>query len=261
MTYVLYRREIFNTVTTRILTLGVGSSMEKHRNTRKFPVVNASKSIELGSNNRSLKIERKKPVTLIMLSGGVDSTYQLVKFLRETDDDIVVHHVHIINAERRHVVEAQRCELIVNFCCQKYRRVFYAQTAVDRRGMPFFGFDMVTIGFEAGIAAHSYFLAHGRPVTRWVAGSCEEEGGNPDRLPHVINAVAANCFPTQPPVMHRPEPIRKVDEFRYLDPELRSLVWTCRTPVWTDNGFTECGVCHTCKLMTEVKREYSARPT
>lgn len=39
---------------------------------------------------------------LVLCSGGIDSTYQLVKMMRETDDIIVVHRVHMINPEGRH---------------------------------------------------------------------------------------------------------------------------------------------------------------
>ena len=39
--------------------------------------------------------------TLVMLSGGVDSVYRLVKLLRETDDEVLAHHVHLVNIEQR----------------------------------------------------------------------------------------------------------------------------------------------------------------
>jgi len=202
-----------------------------------------------------LVLERRKPVTLIMFSGGVDSTYLLVKFLKETDDEIIVHHVHLLNAEERHVAEARQCRMIVAFCRQHYRPFRYTESAIDHRGLAFFGFDMVTVGFEAGIVAHGFFTEHKRGVTRWLAGHCEEEGSNPERLPHVLACVAANCFPWEPPEFHRHKAIRKADEYRYLDPELRKLVWTCRTPVKQETRFMECGTCKTCQLMSSVRRE------
>ena len=205
-----------------------------------------------------LVLERRKPVTLVMFSGGVDSTYLLVKFLKETDDEIIVHHVHLLNVEERHVVEARQCRAIVSYCRKHYRPFRYTESAIDHRGLAFFGFDMVTVGFEAGIVAHGFYLENKRRVTRWLAGHCEEEGANPERLPHVLACVAANCFPGEPPEFHRHKAIRKVDEYRYLDPDLRKLVWTCRTPVKHEARFMECGACKTCQLMAEVRRECTA---
>ena len=44
--------------------------------------------------------------SLILFSGGVDSTYVLAQKLRETDEIIIAHHIHLVNSEQRHKAEA-----------------------------------------------------------------------------------------------------------------------------------------------------------
>ena len=36
---------------------------------------------------------------LVMFSGGIDSTHSLVELLRETDDEVLVHHIHLVNVD------------------------------------------------------------------------------------------------------------------------------------------------------------------
>lgn len=218
-----------------------------------------SPSLEVSGAEGKLVIGRRKPVTLIMFSGGVDSTYQLVKFLKETDDEILAHHVHFLNVEGRHQAEARRCREIVRFCRKEYRDFRYSETAIDHRGMPFYGYDIIAAGFEAGIVSHGYFMEHKRMVTRWLAGHCLEEKSSPERLPHVLACVAANCFPLSPPEFLRVKAVSKLEELNYLDPQLHRMMWTCRTPIRADNGFEECGVCQTCKVMVDVRRQYVSK--
>ena len=39
--------------------------------------------------------------TLVMFSGGIDSTAMLVKLLTQDADELRVHHVHLVNREGR----------------------------------------------------------------------------------------------------------------------------------------------------------------
>jgi 7-cyano-7-deazaguanine synthase in queuosine biosynthesis len=43
--------------------------------------------------------------TLVMFSGGLDSTAMLVKLLEESADELRVHHVRMVNKERRDLAE------------------------------------------------------------------------------------------------------------------------------------------------------------
>jgi hypothetical protein len=203
--------------------------------------------------------ETEKPrrrATLVMFSAGIDSTYTLVKLLQETDDDIYVHHVHMVNAEKRHEIEAKRSRAIAEHCMKTIRKFNYSETSIDHRNMRWFGYDIISVGFEAGIVAHSFHMARKRPMDRWTIGTCEEEGHNEERFAHVLAACAANCYPTSPPEFFLLPLIPKAAEIAYLPREIADLCWTCRRPMrGADGKPTECGTCKTCKLMLKVRGE------
>lgn len=189
-----------------------------------------------------------------MFSSGVDSTYTLVKLLRETDDTIYAHHIHMINQENRHEVEAARSRAIVQWCSENIRKVNYSESSIDHRQTLWFGFDIMAVGFEAGIIAHSYQLARGRPLDRWTIGTCLEEGHDQKRFAHVEACVAANSYPHTPPPFFLYPLIPKVEEMAYLPPEVLDLCWTCRRPVLVKGEVPqECGTCMTCNLMAKIR--------
>lgn len=191
--------------------------------------------------------------TLLMLSGGIDSTYALHRLLTRTDDSVLAHHVHFVNEEGRHEVEGERCRAIVAWCQENLRAFRYSESLLDHRGLAFFGYDMVGVGFEAGLVSHAHFLSEGRMPDRWTIGTCLEEGHNEARFRHVEACVAANCWPEAPPPFFLPPLVSKRDELLALPQALRDFAWTCRRPVMTEDGPRECGTCKTCRLMAEVR--------
>lgn len=217
------------------------------------PTVSVNTTLSADTTKSSLIVGRRRRVTIVMFSGGIDSTYTLVRMLRETNDQIVVHHIHFINNEDRYRIEAERARKIVDYCQAKYRPFTYSESALDHRCFRFYGYDMVGVGFEAGLVAHSYQLQYGRIPDRWTIGSCVEEGRNPTRWPHVLACVAANCWPHQPPEYFGFPVPRKADEIAYLPDEILDLSWTCRRPVWKDGRAEECGTCKTCQTMEAIR--------
>lgn len=203
-----------------------------------------------------LRLEPKNKVTIVMLSGGVDSVYVLAKLLKETDDLILAHHIHLVNAEGRYKVEADRCRKIVAWCRENIRKFEYSESAIDHRGLARKGFDIIAVAFEAGIVGRSYFQKFETRADRWIFGLCREEEQDQNRRRHIINACNATSFPFPPPELYRLPVISKADQLKYMGKELADLCWTCRTPVWLENGgFEECGQCPTCKIMQRSRSE------
>ncbi|MEH6528132.1 MAG: hypothetical protein V7723_18855 [Sneathiella sp.] len=198
-------------------------------------------------------LKPKKPVSLVMLSSGLDSLYALVKILTETDDIVLVHHVHIINNENRHEIEATRTRQIVDWCQKKYRRFRYSESTINHTGFTGFGFDIMSVAFEAGMVCRSFYQANNYPVSKLLTGWCTEEEPYPGRAPHVKAVVAANSFPYEPPNFFFFDRVTKMEEARYLPPELVSLSWTCRQPVMLPDGdVEECGKCASCEIMQPI---------
>jgi len=191
----------------------------------------------------------KKKTTLVMLSGGVDSVYTLWALLAKTDDNIVVHHINFANPERRHVIEAERCRKIVNYLRQATREFEYSESTLDRRQLAFFGYDMISVGFEAGLVAHSHLLRTNTLVDRWVVGSCAEEGNWHSRFQHAQAGCVANCFPHPAPEVFSLPVVTKQEEIAAMPSELVALTWGCRRPIHTEAGYRPCGVCQTCRIL------------
>ncbi|MEM7652201.1 MAG: hypothetical protein AAF220_03375 [Pseudomonadota bacterium] len=199
--------------------------------------------------------EERQKITLMMLSGGFDSVYFLYKLLTETEDYIFAHHINLVNPEGRHREEQKACRAIVDWLRANVRQFEYGETTIMHEGLPVFGYDMVSVGFEAGVISHSIFGSFGRMPDRWIVGTCTEEGSNPERWVHVENCVAANCFPQKPPPFDSLPIVTKAEEIAALPPELRNLVWYCRRPVRDGDISRPCGKCTTC---ITVKEAYDA---
>ena len=65
-----------------------------------------------GDRGESCKRKQSRTIrSLVMWSGGLDSTYALARLLRESDDDVYAHHIHL-NALREDdgKSRSRRCE-------------------------------------------------------------------------------------------------------------------------------------------------------
>src|SRR3954451_22231548 len=61
--------------------------------------------------------------TLVMFSGGLDSTAMLVQLLTQSREELRVHHVRMENREQRAAAEQSAVERIVAWCASRYRPV------------------------------------------------------------------------------------------------------------------------------------------
>ena len=201
-----------------------------------------------------------------MLSGGLDSTYALSRLLAETDDEIVAHHIAMVNVEGRWQVEAERVPRILLVARRIWGRgVLLTRSRVDRRGLAFYGIDMMTVGFEAGLAAMAWaWRGDGRLPDRWTIGTCAEEGHNERRFVHVAACCRANCWPHEPPRFELLEPLKtKAEQLAWLPPEIAALTWSCRRPRPNPDAagktrWLECGQCKTCVQLAAARAALKA---
>ncbi len=189
---------------------------------------------------------RHRRVTLVMLSGGIDSVYTLWDSLANSDDEVLAHHVHLVNLEDRDVPEARACREVVGWLREHCRDFRYCESTVNRAQLSFFGYDMVTIGFEAGLAAQSFRYENNYPVDCWRVGSCQEEGGWAARWAHAERACEAASFPFEPPGYLDVPAIPKRMQVEAMPADLSRLTWGCRQPLWDNACPLPCGSCPTC---------------
>ena len=186
---------------------------------------------------------------LIMWSGGIDSTYVLAKALKDTDDEIFAHHIHLVNRENRHVEEKKAIIKLIPKL-HAIRGFRYTESVVDHSRLPDFPYDMAVVCFESGAIMKSLGLG-GVKVDEWGIGTNEEEGHWWERWNVISPATKAAywCDPKKIPGFEEPPPFKlhplvpKIEEIGFLNENGLLLdCWYCRTPV---NG-SDCGNCKAC---------------
>ncbi len=206
-------------------------------------------------------VRREKPgadpareTTLVMLSGGTDSVYFLYKILAETDHEVLVHHMHNLNRERRHDMERRSSERVLAYLREHTRPFAYSESTIDHRSFMNFGMDFFLAAFTAGFVARDYIASTGKLIKGWVSGVCAEDAEETEtRLRHLDELCAAACYPYAHPecVFMKPFPT-KAEEIAGMPAGLARLAWSCRRPVSTPSGVQACGECHTCKIITAL---------
>lgn len=198
------------------------------------------------------KVNMYPETVLVMLSGGIDSIYVLWDCLKNTDFNVVAHHINLANKEQRHIPESQASREVAAWCHEHIRGLKYTESDVNRSDFRFFGFDMFSVGFEAGLAAQHYRFENNHPVSFWQIGHCKEEDSWPGRWQYVENCLKAASFPFEAPVYREFEVVSKAEQVKRLPSELTSLSWGCRRPINNNGVFEPCRECQTCKDREQV---------
>lgn len=209
-----------------------------------------------------------KHATLVMHSGGIDSTAALWHVLNNADSygRIHVHHIHMQNIERRWEVEAMAVNAIYEYL-REHSPVKFATSestiAVPNFGMNFL-YDVEAIGFVSG-----YMTSRDASITKVVIGATGTDWGR-NSIPDTVERSKAmhNAF-------HRDEEdhsgtvkefphkhLTKQEVYDTLPPELARLTWSCRLPRFVDGKFIECGgVCKTCRgeLREVIRRAHGQK--
>ena len=182
-----------------------------------------------------------------MFSGGLDSTAMLVRLLAQTSDELRVHHIRLINREKRYAAEQRAVESIVAWCRARYRPFRYSESALDFSALEAIPIDYLSIAFVA------CQVAIDTPGCRRIAvGSlCTDTdiANRSARQKRVFDEMYA-CYrarklgePTVEwiyPVYDTPKAVLAAA----LPPELLDLTWSCRTPV---DDYKPCMTCKACR--------------
>ena len=188
--------------------------------------------------------------TLIMLSGGLDSTVALVKMLEETKDNIHVHHINYYNTENRAEAENIAISKIVPYC-QNIRSFKYSESTQDYRQLGL-SYDIHVTRFTAAQ------IARYGGIDRVVSGKCADDTNPLD----IANAIFNACLSGNPDgiVWYYPvEHMTKNDEKAYLTvnaPELLEYIHCCRKPIKVGDKWTNCNTCHTCRYAIDMEWQY-----
>src|SRR5262245_47388599 len=188
--------------------------------------------------------------TLVMFSGGLDSTAMLVKLLagpkEEMREELRVHHIHMVNREARDRAEQRAVEAIVAYCRAHYRPFRYSESALDFSGLEAIPIDYLSIAFVACQVAIDTPGCNRVAIGALAADT--DIANRSARQKRVFDELYA-CYRARKlgephvewtyPVFDTP----KAELAAGLPEGLLNLTWSCRRPV---EGFYPCGTCKAC---------------
>jgi 7-cyano-7-deazaguanine synthase in queuosine biosynthesis len=187
--------------------------------------------------------------TLVMFSGGLDSTAMLVKLLEETDDELRVHHIRMENREMRARAEGDAARRIVAWCRGRHRAFRYSESGLDFAGLEAIPIDYLSIAFVACQVAIDTPRCE-RIAVAALARDTDIENRSA-RQRRVFDALY-ECYRARKlgepavqwiyPVYHA----TKAELAARLAPELVELTWSCRRPLAVAGGWRACGACKAC---------------
>jgi 7-cyano-7-deazaguanine synthase in queuosine biosynthesis len=185
--------------------------------------------------------------TLVMFSGGLDSTAMLVKLLAESADELRVHHIRMVNKEGRDRAERRAVESIVSYCRARYRPFLDSESALDFSALEAIPIDYLSIAFVAcQVAIDTPGCSR---VAVGALASDTDIANRSARQKRVFDEMYA-CYRARKlgeahvewifPVYHTP----KAELAAALPQELLDLTWSCRRPL---EGFRPCLICKACR--------------
>jgi 7-cyano-7-deazaguanine synthase in queuosine biosynthesis len=210
------------------------------------------------------KTRQKTPRTLVMFSGGIDSTGALWYVLNHPEDfgEVHVHHVHIQNIEGRWQAEAQAVKAVLAYMRKHSSTPF--TTSESSINTPHFGgkflFDTEVTGFITG-----YMTSRDPSITKVIFGATGTDFARGVSAAVARGKAVHNAFHPKDKdhsasVKEYPmSKLTKEEVHKSLPPDLAVLTWSCRRPHYADGKPLECGRCKTCLLeLREISR--SAAP-
>jgi 7-cyano-7-deazaguanine synthase in queuosine biosynthesis len=196
--------------------------------------------------------------TLVMFSGGLDSTAMLVKLLAGSADELRVHHIRMINREKRDLAEQRAVEAIVAYCRAHYRAFRYSESGLDFTALEAIPIDYLSIAFVACQVAIDTPGCNRIAVGALAADT--DIANRSARQKRVFDAMY-ECYRARKlgepqvewtfPVLHTP----KAELAAGLPPELLDLTWSCRRPL---EGFRPCGSCKACLVRQGLRTPAAA---
>jgi 7-cyano-7-deazaguanine synthase in queuosine biosynthesis len=196
--------------------------------------------------------------TLVMFSGGLDSTAMLVKLLAESADELRVHHIRMVNKEGRDRAEQRAVEAIVAYCRGRYRPFRYSESALDFSGLDAIPIDYLSIAF---VACQVAIDTPGCDRVAVATLATDTDIANRSARQRRVFEEMYACYRARKlgeprvewsaPVFDLP----KAELAAALPPELLNLTWSCRRPV---DGLRPCGACKACRARRDLRTPSAA---
>lgn len=188
-----------------------------------------------------------KPDTLLMFSGGLDSTGAFWKLVQD-GKKVHVHHMNLKNIEKRAVAENQAVQKVLKYmggvAVFAYSESTHAYPCYNNK----FIWDADIASFVAGN------ICMAMPWIKEVALGMTASDTNPGLQDRIERANKIfNAFGTEAKKVYPVHGMTKQQIYDMIPSELRNCVWSCRTPVYQPNGrIMQCGRCQTCQEVQKL---------
>jgi 7-cyano-7-deazaguanine synthase in queuosine biosynthesis len=192
----------------------------------------------------------EQPTILAMYSGGLDSLGMIYRLLTDPEYSgysVHIHHVHNKNIENRYLAES----IIVKQATAELERLgfefMYSESEISS---PLYNqqflYDTDTMNFFAG-----YIASVNPTIVKAAFGmnAMDSNHGLEQRLKRAKQIFSA-FTPVEKiyPVLD----MNKSEIYASLPDSLRDLFWSCRTPIYTEDGIKSCKRCKSCKQIAEL---------
>lgn len=183
----------------------------------------------------------EKPTTLIMFSGGLDSTGVFWKLINGSEP-LHVHHLYLVNKENRAKAEDRAVRDIVSYM-KSIREFGFSESYHEypcHNGS--FLWDSDIFSFVAG--SMCLMMDTIRSVAIGMTAS-DMRGGisaRVERANRIFDAFGSKAKKVYPLI-----DMTKRQVYEMIPEDLRLLSWSCRTPIYKEEGIERCGRCRTCR--------------
>lgn len=198
--------------------------------------------------------------TLVMFSGGLDSTAALYKLLSQGNEPLHVHHVHLVNRDGRDRAERDAVQAVLAWCRVNCRPFAYSESTLDFAALQAIPIDYLSIAFAACQVAIDVPGCKRIAIGVLAVDLDEIKRKVSERQRRAFESMYA-CYRERKlgePTVEWLYPVYELSKAQVaasLPPELRAAAWSCRRPVPEGSGYRICGECKPCRKRAEVSAQ------
>lgn len=197
---------------------------------------------------------------VVLWTGGVDSTGVLYKILKDFPIDVVAHHIHFKNREKkRWEAEKDAIDTMIPWLRKNVREFEYSESTIEM-DLKFIGWDVMTAMYMGGIVARDkkcdrIALGVEKPSSKQIYDHWWRTGMS--QLLSIMTSLRHPQKSQSLPVIWQVMSQKTKKEIWDSLPEfLKENTWSCRKPTLNgkkDGKWIECGICKSCEQLNDVK--------
>lgn len=183
--------------------------------------------------------------TLLMFSGGIDSTYVAYDYLiNNPNKTLLMHHIHLINRENRAECERNSVKKILTyFQNHNITNYTYTESTFDYGSLPFIIYDIEIVAFIMYVILRNPANSRiDRILLPYYMNQSPFRYKQHNGILATLNKSLNFIYPIKD--------MQKKDVMDKLPKDLLDLTWFCRRPI----NNQPCNECITCKEISDISR-------